>query len=422
MKVLVVGQGAREHALVWALSRSPLVERLLSAPGNPGIAKLAERHSVATNEYEGIIELASDEAVDLVVIGPEDPLVGGLADLLRKEGIKTFGPGAKGARLEGSKSYAKKLMASKNIPTAKAREFGSSEEAIRYVSELDAPVVVKADGLAAGKGVTVCDSLQDAERAIREAMEDRRFGDSGERVLIEEKMEGEEVSILAFCDGRNVAAMEPAQDFKRVFDGDRGPNTGGMGSYSPVPICPQEFVDRVTDEVLEPIASALAKDAEPYIGVIYAGLMLTTDGVKVVEFNCRFGDPEIQSLVPRMDFDVAEALLACLEGDITETKLAWSPQSSVTVVIASEGYPADYRTGLVIEGLEEAEGISGLPVFHAGTKSGPSGEVLTDGGRVLAVTALGDDHRAARDLAYAAADKISFSGKMMRSDIALKVS
>jgi phosphoribosylamine--glycine ligase len=422
VKILVVGQGAREHALVWAFSRSPLVGQVLCAPGNPGIAELAERHSVAPSDFEGVVELARDVAVDLVVIGPEDPLVGGLADALRAEGIKTFGPGAKGARLEGSKAYAKKLMASKNIPTAMAREFSSAAEAIRYVSELASPVVVKADGLAAGKGVTVCDTIEIAERAILEAMEERRFGDSGEHVLIEEKMEGEEVSILAFCDGRDVAVMEPAQDFKRVFDGDRGPNTGGMGSYSPVPICPPELVDRVTDEVLEPIASALAEAAEPYIGVIYAGLMLTTDGVKVVEFNCRFGDPEIQSLVARMDFDLTEAILACVEGDVTQVKLAWTPQAAVTAVIASEGYPADYRTGLVIEGLEEAEDLTGLPVFHAGTKSGPSGEVLTDGGRVLAVTALGDDHGAARVLAYSAAEKITFPGKMMRSDIALRVS
>jgi phosphoribosylamine--glycine ligase len=283
-------------------------------------------------------------------------------------------------------------------------------------------VVVKADGLAAGKGVTICDSLQEAERAIREAMEERRFGESGERILIEEKMEGEEVSVLAFCDGKKVAPMEAAQDFKRVFDEDRGPNTGGMGSYSPVPFCPPELLDRITDEVMEPIASALAEDTEPYVGVLYAGLMLTQDGFKVVEFNCRFGDPEIQSLVARMDFDLAEVVLACVDGDLSQMKLAWSPKSSVTVVVASEGYPADFRRGLVIEGLEEAERVSGLPVFHAGTKSGPSGEVLTDGGRVLAVTALGDDHGAARNLAYAAAEKITFQGKMMRSDIALRVS
>jgi phosphoribosylamine--glycine ligase len=422
MRVLVVGRGGREHALVWALSRSPLVERVLCAPGNPGIAELAERHSVATDDLEGIVELARDEDVDLVVIGPEDPLVAGLADMLREQGIKTFGPGAKGAQLEGSKAFAKKLMASKNIPTAKAREFSSADEAIRFVSEGNVPVVVKADGLAEGKGVTVCDTPDVAELAIREALDARRFGESGERILIEEKMEGEEVSVLAFCDGRNVMAMEPAQDFKRVFEEDRGPNTGGMGSYSPVPFCSQELLDRISDEVLEPIASALASDAEPYVGVIYAGLMLTKDGVKVVEFNCRFGDPEVQSLVPRMDSDLAEAILACVEGDLTQVKLSWKPESCVTVVLASEGYPGDYRKGLVIEGLEEAKRLTGLPVFHSGTKSGSSGEVLTDGGRVLGVTALGDDLRHAREQAYAAAGKIKFPGKMVRSDIALRVS
>ena len=418
MKVLLVGGGGREHALAWALSRSPLVDQLLTAPGNPGTAAVSERHSVSVDDLEGMVELAKDEEVDLVVVGPEAPLVGGLADVLIKEGIRVFGPRAKAAQLEGSKAFAKRLMAAKGIPTAASREFDSARDAVDYVRDRGAPLVVKADGIAAGKGVTVCDSIQQAEEAIRAALTERRFGDSGSRILIEERLEGNELSVLAFCDGTNVLTMEAARDFKRALDGDRGPNTGGMGSYSPVTECDPALLDRVTDDIIQPIAHALKAEAGPYVGVIYAGLMFTSDGPKVIEFNCRFGDPEAQALIPRLDSDLAEPILACVEGNVADTKLSWKQETCVTVVLTSDGYPGSYQTGYVIEGIEEAERLTGIPVFHSGTKFGPSKEVLSDGGRVLSVSALGDDQREAAARAYEAAEQISFAGKTMRTDIA----
>lgn len=423
MKVLLVGSGGREHALAWSLSRSPLVDRLLCAPGNPGMASVGECHSVDTADLEGIADIAEDEGVDLVVVGPEAPLVAGGADLLRERGIRVFGPSSACARLEGSKSYAKRLMNTKGIPTAAAAEFERSDEAIAYVRKVGPPpagVVVKADGLAAGKGVTVCDDLEQAEAAITAALEDGRFGAAGRRILIEERLEGEELSVLAFCDGKTVLPMEPAQDFKRAFDGDRGPNTGGMGSYSPVASCTSEVLGRVTDEILEPIAGALAEDAGPYVGVIYAGLMLTTDGPKVLEFNCRFGDPETQALLPRLTSDLAELAAACSEESLAGMKLRWRDEACVSVVVASEGYPGAHRTGFPIEGLEEAEALSGLPVFHAGTKATPDGRIVTGGGRVLAVGALGRDFAEARARVYAGVGAISFPGMMFRRDIAAR--
>ena len=420
MRVLVVGNGGREHALVWSLSQSPLVDDLMCAPGNPGIAEFARTRPVPTNDIVSMVAMAAREAVDLVVVGPEVPLVAGIADGLRPAGIKVFGPGAAGARLEGSKAWAKSLMAKAGIPTAAARSFDRTDEAIAYANTLLAVgtgVVVKADGLAAGKGVTVCDGPYEAEVAITGALDRRLFGVEGSRVLIEERLEGEELSVLAFCDGTAVLPMQAAQDFKRARDGDLGPNTGGMGSHSPVPSCTPEVAGRITDVVLEPIAAALAAEGEPYVGVIYAGIMLTADGPKVLEFNCRFGDPETQALLPRLASDLAEPILACTEGTLSQVKLHWRPAACVTVVAAAAGYPGMPATGAVISGLDAARAITGLPVFQAGTARAADESLVTNGGRVLAVAALGDDPQAARRRAYDGLAEVSFDGMWYRSDI-----
>jgi phosphoribosylamine--glycine ligase len=417
MRVLVVGGGGREHALSWTLSKSPLVEELLCAPGNPGMAALGECHPIKAEDVEGITALATGRGVDLVVIGPEAPLVAGLADSLARRDIRVFGPGRRGALLEGSKSYAKSLMQKYGIPTADAKEFESASEALAYVRTLSPPVVVKADGLAAGKGVTVCEDIPQAEEAITDAMERRKFGDAGRKVLIEERLVGGELSVLALCDGKTVLAMEPARDYKRVFDGDRGPNTGGMGSYSPVPDCTPEVLDRVIQEVFARILFGLQKEEVPYVGVIYAGLMLTDEGPKVLEFNSRFGDPETQALVPRLDSDLAEAILACVEGRLDESQLSWREEACISVVVASEGYPGEYRTGFLVDGLDEAASVTGIPVFHAGTAVDHAGRIVTSGGRILNVSALGRDHNSAQQRAYKAISRISFEGMHYRKDV-----
>lgn len=418
MKVLVVGGGGREHALAWALARSPSVTEVHAAPGNPGIARLATCHPVGVGDIPGLVDLAASLGTDLVVIGPEAPLAAGLADALEMRGIAAFGPKKSGARLEASKTFAKQIMEFAQIPTAHARTFESARAAVAYVEELDCPVVVKADGLAAGKGVTVCDGPGDAKAAILEAMEQHRFGDAGNSVLIEERMEGPELSILAFCDGVTVLPLPAAQDFKRSLDGDRGPNTGGMGSYSPVPIATDGVIDQAMDQILNPVASQLAQMGRHYVGVIYAGLMLTSAGLKVVEFNCRFGDPETQAILPRLESDLGELMIATTQGSLAGMKVACSDQACVSVVAASGGYPeADpLKTGFEITGLEEAEKL-GVQIFHSGTTE-REGKLVTSGGRVLSVSALGDDIRGARELAYRALGEISFDGMRHRSDIA----
>ncbi|HEY2665801.1 MAG TPA: phosphoribosylamine--glycine ligase [Actinomycetota bacterium] len=420
MRVLVVGSGGREHALVWSLSKSPLVADLLCAPGNPGIAELARCRPVAVNDLPGLVTMAAREFVDLVVVGPEAPLVGGLADALRAAGIRVFGPGAGGARLEGSKGWAKSLMAAAGIPTAASQSFERADEAFAYARRLIAAgtgAVVKADGLAAGKGVTVCDDDAQAAAAITDALERGVFGAAGSRVLVEERLEGEELSVLAFSDGKTVLAMQAAQDFKRARDGDLGPNTGGMGSHSPVPSCTPDVAGKVTDQVLEPIAAALAAGGEPYVGVLYAGIMVTPDGPKVLEFNCRFGDPETQALLPRLASDLMEPILASTEGTLSQVRLDWRPEACVAVVAAAAGYPGTPATGAPISGLAGAEAVTGLPVFQAGTRPGPDGSVVTSGGRVLAVAALGAAPWLARRRAYDGLAKVSFDGMWYRSDI-----
>ena len=423
MKILVVGGGGREHALVLALVRSPSVERVFCAPGSDGIAAVAQcLPDLLTTHAEGIVAFAKSMAVDLVVIGPEAPRVAGLADRLRAAGVSCFGPGADGARLEGSKSWAKSLMIRNNIPTAVHHTFTSAEEAKAFCTALETyPTVVKADGLAAGKGVTVCISRSDALRAIGEAMEQRRFGDSGTTIVIEEFLRGEEVSVHAVTDGDTLLILPSAQDHKRVRDGDEGPNTGGMGAYSPAPVLTEKLLDVVVRTILVPILHALKRESIEYRGVLYAGLMLTRSGPKVVEWNCRFGDPETQVILPRVRGDVAALLRAAADGRLCDVEgVDIDPRPVVGVVMASEGYPDAYKQGRAITGIERAAARPDVTVLHAGTRR-KDGEWQTSGGRVLTVAAAGDDFRSARDRAYAAVADIRFEGEQHRTDIARRV-
>lgn len=419
MKALVIGGGGREHALVWAMSKSRSIGEVICMPGNPGIENLARCEEGAIVDVNAVAASVRRIRPDLLVVGPEAPLVAGLADLFQSDHrTKVFGPTSLGARLEGSKSFAKQLMTSKGIPTAAAEAFTEPHAALSYAATFDGNVVVKADGLAAGKGVTVCGDMEAADKAIREAMVDRRFGPAGATILIEQKLEGEEISVLAFSDGKSVVAMPGAQDHKRAYDNDTGPNTGGMGAYSPVPFFDGSIEGQVTDRILEPAIHALSEQGEPYVGVLYAGLMLTSEGPKVIEFNCRFGDPETQALVPRFSSDLGEVLVACTEGGLAGVQVKWSDQACVSVVAASQGYPEvePIRTGYEITGIGEAESITGVPVFQAGTAN-RDGRLVTAGGRVLAVSALGPTVAAAASTAYEALSKIDFEGMRMRTDI-----
>lgn len=416
MRVLLVGGGGREHALAWKIAASPRVSRLFCAPGNAGIAKVAECVPIKVSDIDAIVGFAVDKKIDLVAVGPEAPLVDGLVDDLESAGIAAFGPRKRAAMLEGSKSFAKELMERHSIPTGRARIFENYAEARDYLSELDPPYVVKADGLAAGKGVVIASDFQEAESALKSAMVDGAFGDAGKKVLIEEYLQGPELSLLAFADGKAVLPMVPAQDYKRAYDGDEGPNTGGMGSYSPVPVVTEELYGRIVSEILKPTVAALASEGIDYRGVLYAGLVLTESGPKVLEFNARFGDPETQAILPRMKGDLVEAMLAVVEGRLDGFDLSWSDEVCVTVVVASDGYPGEYRTGFPISGLDEAERL-GAVVFHAGTVLS-DGNVVTAGGRVLNVSALGATFAEARERAYEAVSRIAFEGMRYRKDIA----
>ena len=421
MNVLVLGSGGREHAITWALAKSPLVEELFVAPGNGGTAGIARNiPGLDAEDGEAVLGFARDHKIDLVVIGPEAPLVAGVADVLREAGVAVFGPDAQGAQLEGSKSYSKRFMDDNGIPTARYATFTELESALAYLDELGVPVVVKADGLAAGKGVVVADDMEDAQDAVR-ACFDGAFGEAGSTVLIEECLQGPECSLLAFVSNGKAHCMATAQDHKRAFDGDRGPNTGGMGVYSPVPIVTSEEYAAM-HQVMETAAAATARDpfAHDYRGVLYGGFMLTEDGPKVLEFNARFGDPETQVILPRLQDDLAEVMLAVAEGRPDDIDLHWAEQWAVCVVLASEGYPGSYEKGKVILGIDEAEALDGVTVFHAGTAHNADGELVTAGGRVLNVVALGDSFEQARDLAYEACDLIYFEGKQLRSDIGLR--
>ncbi|AKJ65086.1 phosphoribosylamine--glycine ligase [Kiritimatiella glycovorans] len=417
MKVLVVGSGGREHALVRTLASSPRKPELLCAPGNAGTARLARNLPVKATDLDGLVSCARAERPDLTVIGPEAPLCAGLTDALEAEGLAVFGPSKEAARLEGSKIFAKEIMQAAGVPTARAESFDDPAAACACLREHGAPVVVKADGLAAGKGVTVCASIDEAERAVREALEEKRFGDAGGCVLIEDCLRGEEASILALTDGETVVPLASSQDHKRAYDGDRGPNTGGMGAYSPAPVVSEDVWRRVMDDIYRPTLAELRRRGIRYKGVLYAGLMIEHGRPRVVEFNCRFGDPETQVVLPRLDSDLLPALQACVDGDLASVEPQWKSEACVCVVMASGGYPGPYEKGLPIEGLNAAE-EAGTIVFHAGTDADPEGRVVTAGGRVLGVTALGATLKTAVASAYRGAGKISWDHAFYRTDIA----
>jgi phosphoribosylamine--glycine ligase len=422
MKVLVVGGGGREHTLVWRLAQDPSVTRIVAAPGNAGIAEVAQCHPVAADDVAGIADLADDINADLTVVGPEAPLVAGLADVLTSRDRLVFGPSAAAARLEGSKAFAKEIMASAGVATARAGSFEDVEKAVAFVDELGGRAVVKADGLAAGKGVAVAEDRATAVRAIEDCLVRSAFGEAGRTVVVEELLEGPEVSAFALSDGSDVFPLERCQDFKRIGDGDTGPNTGGMGAYSPLANLPgKPGFDHLLDHVFRPVVAEMRSRGTPYRGVLFAGLMLTADGPTVLEFNCRFGDPETQVLLPRIDprIDLASVLRACAEGDVVGGGgVAYLPEVAVTVVIASGGYPGSYTTGAPIDGLADAASVEGVTIFHAGTAFDERARVVTAGGRVLDVTALGATIAEARERAYAACERISFEGAQYRRDIA----
>jgi len=414
--VLLVGGGGREHALAWKLAQSPRLGRMVAAPGNPGIAAHARCVAVKDTALDQLVELARRERPDLVVVGPEIPLALGLADRLRAAGFAVFGASAAAARLESSKAFAKDLMARYAIPTARFRTFRAADAARRYCRELGAPLVVKADGLAAGKGVIVCATLEQADLALARCFEERAFGESGLTVVIEEFLVGEEASFFVLSDGSAILPLAGAQDHKTVFDGDRGPNTGGMGAYSPAPVLDATMQERVMADIVRPVIAAMAKEGAPYTGVLYVGLMITREGPKVIEFNCRFGDPECQVILPRLEDDLLGLLHAAATGVGLPAALAWSPRPSVCVVMASGGYPGHYETGRPITGVEAAAGLPGVTVFHAGTAR-VDGALVTAGGRVLGVEATGADVAAAIRAAYGAVERIHFDGAHYRRDI-----
>ncbi|NEN80794.1 phosphoribosylamine--glycine ligase [Paenibacillus elgii] len=416
MRILVVGGGGREHAICWALKKSPKVTELYCAPGNGGIASVAECVPIQVNQFEEIAQFAIDHTIDLVVIGPDDPLSEGIVDHLEAKGLTVFGPRQNAAIIEGSKVFTKQLLRKYNIPTAAYESFERYEDAVAYLRQQQAPIVIKADGLAAGKGVVVAQTLDEAEKALHDIMVAKVFGESGNQVVIEEFLTGQEMSILSFVDGETVCPMVPAQDHKAVYDNDKGPNTGGMGTYSPLPHIPQAVIDESIETIIKPTAKAMVAEGRPFRGVLFAGLMLTPNGPKTIEFNARFGDPETQVVLPRLKTDLLDIFLASVNGRLDQMEIEWSEEAAVCVILASEGYPASYPKGLPIEGLED---VQESIVFHAGTAV-KEGAIVTNGGRVLGVTALGRDIAEARAKAYADADCIRFQGKHNRTDIAKK--
>ncbi len=418
MQVLVIGGGGREHTLVWKLAQSPKVEKIYAVPGNPGMKNLAECVQLDVNDREGLAAWAQNHHIDLTVVGPEAPLVDGLVDVFQQHGLTVFGPTAKAAAIEGSKIFSKELMQKYGVPTAFFKVCDTLQEAKAFVEEKGAPIVIKADGLAAGKGVVVAMTKAEAMEALEEMMAGHKFGAAGNKVVIEEFMEGEEASLFAFTDGKTIVPMLAAQDHKRVNDGDKGPNTGGMGAYCPAPVMTPELKQKTMDIILRPVVDAMAKEGRPYAGCLYAGLMIKGDSVKVVEFNARFGDPETQAVLPLLKSDLPTIMVACAKGTLQPDMVEWeTDKAAVCVVMASSGYPGSYPKGLPISGLEAAGAMQDVVVFHAGTRE-ENGQILTNGGRVLGVTAVAEDILAAQRKAYAAVEKIHFEGAHYRKDIA----
>lgn len=413
----MVGGGGREHAIVWKLSQSPKIKQLYCAPGNPGIAELADCVSIAVSEIEKLADFAKKEQIDLTFVGPEEPLSLGIVNFFREQGLAVYGPSKEAALIEGSKAFAKEIMIKYQIPTAKYAVFTNYEEALAYVRIEGAPIVIKADGLAAGKGVVVAKSLEEAEDALKSMMQDVTLGSAGVRVVIEEFLEGEEMTLLAFVNGTTVKPMVPSQDHKPVYDGDRGPNTGGMGTYAPLPHIDSSIVDRVIRDIVQPTAEAMVEEGVPYEGILYTGLMLTKEGPKVIEYNARFGDPETQVVLPLLETDLLEIVTASLTGELDNVEVKWKDQAAVCVIMSSAGYPGPYEKGEVISGLDQV--VHSSIVFHAGTAA-KDREIITKGGRVLGITAIGETLKEARELAYKSVEKVSFNGAHYRTDIGAK--
>jgi len=419
MNVLLIGSGGREHAIAWKLAQSKDLAKLYIAPGNPGTAQCGQNIPIGVDDTDELLDFARQNDVGLVVVGPEDPLAAGLVDEFEAAGIKAFGPSADAAQLEADKAFAKQLMRSSSVSTAEGRTFDRFSDARAYIASRDEPVVVKAAGLAKGKGVFVCDDPSDGILAAEKIMCDKVFGPAGEKIIVEDKLLGEEASILAFVDGRNIYIMESSQDHKPLGDGDTGPNTGGMGAYSPAPVVTEDMMGHITREILVPVVDGMNRNGTPYKGVLYAGLMITGGGPRVLEFNVRFGDPETQPILARMKSDLLKVLLAVCEGTLDQITIEWDRRPAVCVVMTSGGYPGDYEKGKKITGLNEAQQLEDVIVFHAGTKN-MNGDIVTNGGRVLGVTALGQTIRDAKARAYKAVDKIKFDGAYCRRDIADK--
>lgn len=419
MKVLVVGGGGREHALVWKIAQSPKVSKVFCAPGNAGIFRQATLVPIGANDLDGLLNFALKERIDLTVVGPEEPLTRGIVDLFESRGLPVFGANQKAAELEGSKAFAKKIMKKYHIPTASYEIFEDRQGAVDYVQRQGAPIVIKADGLAAGKGVLLCKTVEEAIRAIDQMMVERVFGEAGRRVVIEEYLVGEEASYLAFTDGKAILPLASSQDHKAVFDGDEGPNTGGMGAYSPAPVVTEEVNQKIVEKILRPIIQGMAEEGRPYKGVIYAGLMIYNGQPKVLEFNARFGDPETQPVLMRMKGDIVPILEACIEGTLSQCTIEWDRRASVCVVMASKGYPGAYEKGKRIDGLEKVSHMEDVFIFHAGTALLDQ-QVVTNGGRVLGVTGLGESIPKAIERTYQAVEKISWEGVHYRRDIGKK--
>ena len=416
MKVLIVGSGGREHAIAWKVAQSQRVDKIYCAPGNAGIAEFAECVAIGAMEFDKLVAFAKEKEIDLTIIGMDDPLVGGVVDAFEAEGLRVFGPRANAAIIEGSKAFSKELMKKYNIPTAAYETFDNDQEALKYLETAKYPIVLKADGLALGKGVLICENHEQAVDGVKEIMEDKKFGDAGNKMVIEEFMTGREVSVLAFSDGKTIKCMTSAQDHKRAKDGDQGLNTGGMGTFSPSPFYTKEVEEFCEKHVYQPTIDAMAAEGRPFKGVLFTGLMLTEDGPKVLEYNARFGDPEAQVVLPRMKNDIIDVMEACIDGTLDQIDLQFEDNACVCVVLASDGYPVSYEKGFVISGLEKFKDNDQYFCFHAGTKRTEEG-IVTNGGRVLGVTALGKDLKDARKNAYAATEWIDFKNKYMRHDI-----